>query len=636
MRAPIRSGLNRVAPPASLLGALRTTTVPLLLVDEFWIVRGFNEPAASMVDRAEIEGAALASILPGWDAQGKDLRALDTVVVRSDGTVVPVTAAASPWPTLEGDFSLVALQRNDRAQNAQNKEGVLASWDLDLQTDCFHGSPEFLEMHGAPESPAHYADFLLRVHPDDREYVDAAIRRSCSEGGYIRLDYRIIRPDGSVRQIEDHVEVFVSPEGKGVRLVGMSRDITAGRFEHAELLGKISILNLLQQLAAAANEADEPEALLQFALDRICAVTGWEAGHVWLWTDDTHLASSGIWYLRDENAFARFRELTEKTNFASGSGIPGQVLSAGRPRWFQHIPRDLDARLFLAGMGSLYSVYAMPIFIRQQAVGVMEFHVSRDMQAPDSGIMEALSHACSQISRVLERGLAQEALRNSREQLRALAARLQAVREEERIRISREIHDELGQLLTVLKIDLTLLRQNLSEEAPENTKMKDELLRMERVADTAIESVQRIASELRPMILDKLGFQEAVNWFCRDFSRRTGILCSLNVDPDRSSPDADRATALFRIFQETLTNAARHSRAKNIKVAITESEGSYVLLIEDDGIGIDPRKIENRKSLGLLGMRERAIVLGGDVRIERTPGQGTRITARIPGIGGRL
>lgn len=619
--------------PYSLVHMVHSVLDAVVLLDANWNIVCLNRPAASLLgyDQEELNGSALSKILPGWKSgENRAHVTFDSGAVQKDKSIVPLTVTLVTWRSEQEQLHFALLGPGN--QKSPNQTSVSATWELDVTRGDIQSSEEFAQLYGTENenAPKNYPDLLSRIHPEDRDYFDSAVKQAMQQGGYFNLDYRIIRSDGSVRAIEDRGEALVNASGKAIRLIGTSRDITGGVLENDELLRKISILNLLQQIAAAANEADDLDSLLQFTLDRICAVGGWDAGHVWLWSDTAGvLEPSLIWYARDEQSFRRLREETTTTRFSSGNGIPGRVLASSRAQWFQRIASGLDSRCDLAGIGNQHAVYALPIFIRDKTVGIMEFFISVNAPSPDPAIVEALAHAGSQIGRVMERVLANKELQKSREHLRALAARLQAVREEERIRIAREIHDELGQLLTVLKIDLTLLRQSF-EEGSTGPQTGAELLRMARVSDSAIESVQRIASELRPMILDKLGFLEAIDWFCKEFSARTGIVCSLNVTSGNLSPTEDRATALFRIFQETLTNIARHSGATRATITITDSPDSYLLSVQDNGRGIKRSEMKADNSLGLLGMRERAVVLGGEVTISGEPGVGTLVSVQIP------
>lgn len=220
---------------------------------------------------------------------------------------------------------------------------------------------------------------------------------------------------------------------------------------------------------------------------------------------------------------------------------------------------------------------------------------------------------------------AEQELRASSEQLRNLAAHLLSVREEERARISREVHDELGQSLTAVKMDLAWLAGRLPRR---NGQMLKRIRSTRQLADSIIQSIRRISTELRPAVLD-LGLADAVEWQVQEFQARSGIQCKVRL-LTREVVASNASTAMFRIFQETLTNVARHAKATRAEVVLQKQRDWLVLLIHDNGRGFDQADPSLSKSLGLLGMRERAAILGGRVNISSAPGKGTTVTAWIP------
>lgn len=218
-------------------------------------------------------------------------------------------------------------------------------------------------------------------------------------------------------------------------------------------------------------------------------------------------------------------------------------------------------------------------------------------------------------------------------QMSALAARLNAIREEEGARISREVHDELGQLLTGLKMDLRWIERRLAPDVtPAAAAIAAKLTDAAGLIDVTIETVQRIAVELRPSALDVLGLSAAIRDEARRFERRAGIATEVRVD-DASRPDPAAATALFRILQELCTNVARHARASSVRIDLNAEPEVWVLRVEDDGVGLKLGDEERTSSLGLLGIRERAQSLGGVVSFEGGDRGGTRATVRIPRSG---
>lgn len=226
-----------------------------------------------------------------------------------------------------------------------------------------------------------------------------------------------------------------------------------------------------------------------------------------------------------------------------------------------------------------------------------------------------------------ERNRVEQELRRSREDLRSLSAHIQSAREEERGAIAREIHDELGQVLSKLKLDLSWLKKRL---APEQKPLVEKTDIMSDLVDSTIKTVQKISSELRPGVLDYLGLAAAVEWQAKEFRDRTGIPCTTAIAPDISVEDKDISTAVFRIFQETLTNIIRHAGASWVEVDLKQEDGMLMLRVRDNGAGIPRGNISDPESFGIMGMRERARHLGGSVDITGEPGKGTTVSVRIP------
>ncbi len=220
---------------------------------------------------------------------------------------------------------------------------------------------------------------------------------------------------------------------------------------------------------------------------------------------------------------------------------------------------------------------------------------------------------------------------NSRQQLRELAARTQQVREDERMSIAREIHDELGQALSLLKIDLAWFDGHLwqSLEGDLRRMLREKTSKMEQLIHRTLQTVRRILSALRPPLLDELGLKDAVEFHMQEFSKRAGIRYELSAEPVNALSTA-AVNAVFRIFQESLTNVGRHAGASRIKVLLQQTEAHVVLRVEDNGRGIERQIPRNSKNFGLLGMRERAWAMGGELDIDGTSGAGTIVTLRVP------
>jgi PAS domain S-box-containing protein len=280
------------------------------------------------------------------------------------------------------------------------------------------------------------------------------------------------------------------------------------------------------------------------------------------------------------------------------------------------------ARLAAAGEGDIVEVdYRM-----KNSSGEWRWFSSRDVvfkmtAEGNAKLILGIAQDITEMKRAVEE------LRSSREQLRLLLAHAQTVREEERARISREIHDELGQALTALKMDLSWLLKRLDKDEPP---LRDKALSMTRLVDANIQMVKRIAAELRPGVLDNLGLTDALEWQAKDFEKRTGISCKIAIRPRDIRLDRNRSTAIFRIFQETLTNVARHAGASRVTASLTKDRGKVRLFVKDDGKGITAEEVASASSIGLIGMKERVGYLGGKVKISGSAGKGTSVSVSIP------
>jgi len=285
--------------------------------------------------------------------------------------------------------------------------------------------------------------------------------------------------------------------------------------------------------------------------------------------------------------------------------------AAARRRFHQkisgkHVPRA-DSRTYVKKDGS-------PIYVE------IDYILERNSKGKINGIRTTMVD-------ITERRQAEEEIKNSREELRNLAAHLQSAREEERTLIAREIHDELGQALTALKMDLSLLTSKLPKyQKPLLSRAKS----MTSLLDETIQTVKKLYTELRPSMLDDLGLAAAIEWQTEEFQSRTGIKCEVKIEPKEPILDKESSTAIFRIFQEALTNVARHTDASEIKVNLTKKAKTLELRIRDNGGGIAEDKIHDLQSYGLIGIRERVRFLGGEAKIKGVQNRGTTIAVSIP------
>jgi len=397
---------------------------------------------------------------------------------------------------------------------------------------------------------------------------------------------------------------------------------------NSKLERESAYVQLHKDIAIAANETIGLKEILKQCLKKICTHANLPVGHVYLLPNQTssHLEPAKVWFLKDPDHFDTFRKISEATSFSPGMGLPGRVLTSKQPEWIIDVTKDTNfPRAKLAQNIGVKAGFAFPLLIGEQVVGVMEFFSTKTSE-PDTDLMKIMAEVGVQLGRAVERQWAEEDIRSSNERLRKLYQRLEMIREEERTRIAREVHDELAQNLSTLKLELSLLdKKMVDDKAP----LRDDTQMMIGLINNTIQTVKQIAMDLRPPILDDLGLHEAIQWQGREFEKRTGIHFKSEVCLDYVELDIERSTAIFRIFQETLTNVLRHAKAKNINVRMQEKDAIVTVQIEDDGIGISPDQISDIHSLGILGMRERARAWKGDVNIEGTHNQGTIVTINI-------
>jgi hypothetical protein len=283
---------------------------------------------------------------------------------------------------------------------------------------------------------------------------------------------------------------------------------------------------------------------------------------------------------------------------------------------------DLHRRVFAGEAGTLeFEIIGLKGRRRWLATQAVPL---RDREG--AGVVQALLGMTRDVT---ETRRAEEQLRASRTALRSLATRQQDIREDERTRIAREIHDSLGQALTALKLHLAAAQEAVAREAPS---LGCRLVETADMVDDLVKMVRRIATELRPPILDQLGLPAALEWLAQDFSRRTGIACKTTILPTSGAISQELATALFRIVQEGLTNISRHAEAAEVEIALGLKSQCVTLEISDDGRGITEATTTGPGSLGILGMRERAAALGGVFEVVPRNDGGTRVTAWFPSL----
>lgn len=447
-------------------------------------------------------------------------------------------------------------------------------YDYDLSTGAIVWGGDLQRVLGfsVGEMTGGIAQWKEMIHPEDR---DGTLReRDISEKKLASYDkeYRFRHKNGSYRWMHDRGFFLPDETGKAGRMIGMMNDVS--RRKVTERMNTL----LAQTLKSTKDSISitELDDTIIFVNDAFLATYGYP---------EDELVGRKITLVRAPQVSPQVGErLYRETQI---EGWHGELVN--RRKDGSEFPIELWTSLVLDESGK-------PI----ATVGV-----ARD---------------------ITDRKHAEEEIFSSRERLRELAAHLQTIREEEDTRIAREIHDELGQTLTGLKIDIKWLEKRISKR---QHAAHDKLMAMSNLIDTAIHTVRKVSTELRPGVLE-LGLTAAIDWQTREFQGRTGIQSTVSVDVQEDQIDEQQSTNIFRIFQEILTNIIRHAHATNVSILLRMENGFFILEVKDNGVGINEEEIRHTKSLGILGMRERALLLGGNLNIRGVRGKGTTVTVTIP------
>jgi PAS domain S-box-containing protein len=302
-----------------------------------------------------------------------------------------------------------------------------------------------------------------------------------------------------------------------------------------------------------------------------------------------------------------------------GKPVTDLVPLAARPNFRSQLARAVDEDL------APRLTWRWDVLLQPADDPPVECEVKVGVVRDETGVMVALRWMARDVSK---RKKTEARLRQSREQLRALTSHTNSMREEEHHRIAREIHDQLGGVLTALKMDLAQLRRGLRKDQPA---LIEKTMQMSQLLDETVQAVRRITTDLRPSLLDDFGLVEALEWQLGEFENRTHIACRLIAQGEAGQALAPEAvTDVFRIFQEILTNIARHATATRVEVTLDEREQALWLVVKDNGRGITEDELHSSTALGLLSMRERALPWGGELEIQGVPGAGTSVTLQLP------
>jgi signal transduction histidine kinase len=452
-------------------------------------------------------------------------------------------------------------------------------------------------------------------------------RPADDDDGEVTGELRILRPDGAIVWIESHGRVL--RDGKGVpdRAIGVVIDISERKELQAE---REAATQALMRLARStfADRGELEEALREITATA-AATLGVERAGVWLLSDDRKHLRCVCLYERTAHRYSSGDELTVETSPEYFKAIHDMRTLAVEDTSTDPLTRELAAVHLPLGIRSLLDA---PLYIGGRLAGVFGFqHVGppREWSLPARNFAASMTDLLSRAFEAVERRKAEERLQRAYEQLRNLARRLEAAKEDERRDIARELHDELGQSVTAIVIGLHLVAID-DREGRHAARLKETVALAERL----IGRVRTISLNLRPPLLDELGLVTALRGFIDGQAQQSGLAINFTADGVDQRLASELQIGAFRIVQECLTNVARHAAARSVEVNVAAEDGQLLIAVKDDGRGFDVAEAlaaaARGKHLGLLGLQERVMVLGGQVDFVSAPGQGTAISARLP------
>ena len=499
----------------------------------------------------------------------------------------------------------------------------MGSWHWDLHGDRVTWSDELFRIFGVSggEFSGTLQAFLDRVHPDDRGKLRTEVEGAVAERRGFHLRERIVRPDGEVRMLASVGEIQLDASGEPAAMLGTCQDVTEQWQAEAAVRAREALLRSLHRATHLFSSTLDLDRLLAMLVEQGVELTEAESGCAGLRTPAGMVARR---YLQ------RGTWITFDYTWPPGHGLPGWVLEHRMSYLNNDAPNDQRMVAAVRDGFAVRSVLLTPILDAQgEPIGFLQIHNKKTPGGFSEGDRQLVVAVGQTAALAIQNAQAYAQLRENRARLQDLSRRLLSAHEEERRRIAREIHDELGQDLTAVKFGIENLRRHLADH-PREAAMTRRAGQLGELVDATLQAMQDIVHRLRPAVLDHLGLIEALEWSGQEFVRKTGIPCKLSLPDQMEGLDSEVATAVFRVAQEALTNVVRHSQASQVQLTLATTASTLVLHVEDDGRGFDPSDLAKPGSVGVIGMRERAAAVGGVVELSPTTGGGTTVALTIP------
>jgi signal transduction histidine kinase len=508
------------------------------------------------------------------------------------------------------------LRKAERLLVEAEKLGHTGGWEYDLVSrEIFKTDENQRLFFGDDRSRgAQLEDYVEAVHPDDRPRVLQRCQQLLDGTGPPDAEYRVVWPDGSVHVLFGLATVIRDAAARPVRVYGTNADITERKRTEDELNRRAQQQAVMAQLSFSALKGDGLQRLFENAANLIARTLGVEYGAVLEWFPEKEVmefrARAGLW---SEDVIRRVTVATAP-GFMAWFFLHSQV-----PIVVEDLLRETRfAPCELLLEHGVKSGIAVPIAGKQRPFGVLEANATQLRTFSEDEVSFVWSVA-NLLGTAIEQSRAAGELRENREQLQALSRKLIEAQEAERRAVARELHDDFGQMLTAIKLDLMRRDRGDAETIA--------------LVDGAIGRVRELAHDLRPPMLDELGLPASLRWYVEREARRAGLDLRLLIDMPETRPAPTVETTCFRVAQEAFTNLIRHAQARRVDVELGVAAGALQLVVRDDGRGFDlaaaGRRAAQGESLGLLSMQERVALAGGELKIDSAPGHGTTVRARF-------
>jgi PAS domain S-box-containing protein len=465
--------------------------------------------------------------------------------------------------------------------NMAMESAGIGTWVFDLDGDKRYFDYKACQLlgFGAGKFKRTEKELLDAIHPDDRKQFRFLLSEAIRKKIDFEDEFRVILLNGKVRFLIARAKTIIDSNGIVIRLIGLVWDITEQKFHQITLQENIRKTNsIVNNLNGAVFRCKcDTEMTMEYISEGVKELTGFPS---WDFLMNRVRSFASLIHPDDKERVLKSigSALIEKSHFT----VEYRIVSAQNEiKW-----------IWERGIG---------VFAKDNAIAIEGFFTD-----------------------ITDKKNVEEELQSSLEQQHQLTRYIEKVREDERVAISRELHDDLGQALTAVKIDLGTIRQHVVD--------KDVVIKINKVSDLVsdtIKTVQKLTSQLRPQIIDDLGLESAIEWYTSEYEQRSKIRILLDLNSGFNIVH-DASLIIFRVMQEALTNIARHSKASEVKIGLSKKDDNVILKVSDNGIGITQDEIKSKKSFGIISMRERAASLGGTFEIDRNEDCGTYIKLIFP------